>query len=44
MKDNNDEEVVEMEGNLQGLEEEEKPIFPKNDIWIFETVMRVFKL
>ena len=28
--------------DAQNVEEEEKPIFPKNDIWIFETVMRVF--
>ncbi|CAD8082225.1 unnamed protein product [Paramecium sonneborni] len=40
----NEEEAIEQdqEDNMQNLDEEEKPIYPKNDIWIFETVMRTW--
>ncbi|CAD8100021.1 unnamed protein product [Paramecium sonneborni] len=41
-KDNEEEVIEQDQEDNQNIDEEEKPIFPKNDIWIFETVMRTW--
>ncbi|CAD8107503.1 unnamed protein product [Paramecium primaurelia] len=41
-KDNEEEAIEQDQDDDQNIDEEEKPIFPKNDIWIFETLMRTW--